>query len=134
MGYNLPGIREWGPLLGMWGVSLLILVFQRDLGTALIYFGTFLAMVYVATSRCLYVFSGLALFLAGGGLSYLLFDHVKQRVNIWLLNPYSFVELGDQEYNQAYQIIQSLFAIGFLNSYLRCIQILYFLLLPKSWV
>jgi cell division protein FtsW (lipid II flippase) len=111
-GFNLPGIKEWGPLLGMWGISLIILVLQRDLGTALIYFGTFLAMIYVATARYLYVFSGLALFVTGGTVSYTLFDHVKDRFDIWLLSPNSFVELGDQEYNQAYQIIQSLFAIG----------------------
>lgn len=111
-GFNFPGPRAWGPLLGMWGISLLLLVFQRDLGAALIYFGTFLAMVYVATARMLYISIGVGLFMAGGALSYLLFDHVKIRVNIWLLNPYGFIELGDKAYNQAYQVIQSLFAIG----------------------
>ncbi len=112
MGFNMPGIKEWGPLLGMWGISLIILVFQRDLGTALIYFGTFLAMVYVATARLLYVLSGFALFAAGSSFSYLIFDHVRQRVNIWLLNPYNFIDLQGQDYDQAYQIVQSLFAIG----------------------
>lgn len=112
LGLALPGPREWGPLLGMWGVSLILLVFQRDLGAALIYFATFLAMVYAATARVLYIISGLGLFTAGGALSYLFFDHVRLRVNIWLLNPYNFIELGDREYNQAYQVIQSLFAIG----------------------
>ncbi|MFZ5597427.1 MAG: FtsW/RodA/SpoVE family cell cycle protein [Bacillota bacterium] len=110
--FSFPGPRAWGPLLGMWGISLLLLAFQRDLGTALIYFGTFLAMVYVATARMLYVSTGTVLFLAGGATSYMLFDHVKQRVDIWLLNPGNFIELGDRAYNQAYQIIQSLFAIG----------------------
>ncbi|MHB8918216.1 MAG: FtsW/RodA/SpoVE family cell cycle protein [Desulfocucumaceae bacterium] len=112
LGLALPGPREWGPLLGMWGISLILLVFQRDLGAALIYFATFLAMVYAATARILYVVSGLGLFTAGGALSYLLFDHVRLRVNIWLLNPYNFIELGEREYDQAYQVIQSLFAIG----------------------
>ncbi|MFZ5632915.1 MAG: FtsW/RodA/SpoVE family cell cycle protein [Bacillota bacterium] len=112
LGLALPGPRVWGPLIGMWGISLILLAFQRDLGTALIYFGAFLAMVYVATARMLYISLGTALFLGGGALSYLLFDHVKQRVDIWLLNPYGFIELGDREYSQAYQIIQSLFAIG----------------------
>jgi cell division protein FtsW len=111
-GVSLPGPRSWGPLLGMWGISLLLLVFQRDLGAALIYFGTFLAMVYVATARMLYIGVGFVLFSGGGALSYFLFGHVKQRVDIWLLNPYNFIELGDRAYNQAYQIVQSLFAIG----------------------
>ena len=111
-GISLPGPRSWGPLLGMWGIALLLLVFQRDLGTALIYFGTFLAMVYVATARMLYIGVGLFLFMGGGTLSYYLFGHVRQRVDIWLLNPYNFIDLGDRAYNQAYQIVQSLFAIG----------------------
>lgn len=111
-GFTVPGPRELGPLLGMWGISLLLLVFQRDLGTALIYFGTFLAMVYVATARVLYISVGMGLFMAGGAVSYMLFHHVRQRVDIWLLNPYGFMELGEKAYDQAYQVIQSLFAIG----------------------
>ncbi|MFZ5643298.1 MAG: FtsW/RodA/SpoVE family cell cycle protein [Bacillota bacterium] len=111
-GIPLPGPRTWGPLMGMWGISLLLLVFQRDLGAALIYFGTFLAMVYVATARITYIAAGFTLFLGGGTASYFLFSHVKQRVDIWLLNPNNFIELGDKAYNQAYQIVQSLFAIG----------------------
>lgn len=112
LGMALPGVRSWGPLVGMWGISLILLTAQRDLGTALIYFGTFLAMVYVATSRLAYICTGIVLFLSGGAFSYLIFDHVQQRIDIWLLNPSQFVELGEREYSQAYQIIQSLFAIG----------------------
>ncbi|MHB8158129.1 MAG: FtsW/RodA/SpoVE family cell cycle protein, partial [Desulfocucumaceae bacterium] len=103
-GLPIPGPQTWGPLLGMWGISLLLLVFQRDLGTALIYFGTFLAMVYVATARVVYIAVGFLLFLGGGTATYFLVSHVKQRVDIWLLNPNNFMELGDKAYNQAYQI------------------------------
>lgn len=104
-GLALPGPQEWGPLAAMWGVSLLILVFQRDLGTALIYFGTFLAMVYVATSRVFYALFGLGLFVAGAAASFYLFDHVRARVEIWL-NPWPYID------TTGYQVIQSLFAIG----------------------
>lgn len=102
---SLPGLQEWGPLACMWGVSLLLLVFQRDLGTALIYFSTFLAMVYAATSRVLYVVFGLIMFLAGGAFSYLLYGHVRSRILVWL-NPWPYIN------DAGYQVTQSLFALG----------------------
>ena len=102
---NLPSPQEWMPLVAMWGVSLLLLVFQKDLGTALIYFGTFLAMVYVATSRIVYAVFGMGLFLTGASASYFLFDHVRSRVEIWL-NPWPLID------TTGYQVIQSIFAIG----------------------
>lgn len=101
----LPGPQEWGPLLAMWGISLLLLVFQKDLGAALIYFSTFLTMVYVATSRFAYVMFGLALFAVGMVASFYMFDHVQARVAIWL-NPWNTIE------TTGYQIAQSLFAIN----------------------
>ena len=104
-GIALPGPQEWIPLVAMWGISLLLLIFQKDLGTALIYFCTFLAMVYVATSRFLYTVFGLGLFVAGATASYYLFDHVRNRVEIWL-DPWSFIDTA------GYQVTQSLFAIG----------------------
>ncbi|MDD4238913.1 MAG: FtsW/RodA/SpoVE family cell cycle protein [Desulfotomaculaceae bacterium] len=102
---NIPSPQEWVPLVAMWGVSLLLLVFQRDLGTALIYFGTFLAMVYVATSRIFYAVFGMGLFLTGASASYFLFDHVRTRVETWI-NPWPLID------TTGYQIIQSIFAIG----------------------
>ena len=102
---SLPGAQEWGPLVCMWGVSLALLIFQRDLGTGLIYFSTFLAMVYTATSRLLYTAFGMAMFLAGSAASYFLFDHVRARLEIWL-NPWPYIDTA------GYQVIQSLFAFG----------------------
>lgn len=103
--FNVPSPQEWVPLVVMWGVSLLLLVFQKDLGTALIYFGTFLAMVYIATSRIFYAVFGMGLFLTGAAASYFIFDHVRARVETWL-NPWPFID------TTGYQIIQSIFAIG----------------------
>ncbi|NHM25629.1 FtsW/RodA/SpoVE family cell cycle protein [Desulfofundulus sp. TPOSR] len=105
MGIALPAPQEWGPLLVMWGVSLLLLIFQKDLGAALIYFTTFLAMVYASTARVAYVCLGGALFLAGAAGSYALFEHVRLRVEIWL-NPWQYVETA------GYQVVQSLFALA----------------------
>lgn len=102
--YVLPGIQEWGPLLGMWLTALLVLVFQRDLGTALIYFGTFLAMVYVATARWTYIILGFFMFLAGAAVAFFKVSHVHTRVDIWI-NPWATPE------GAGYQIIQSLYAI-----------------------
>ncbi len=105
LGISIPGIREYGPLVVMWGISLLILAFQKDLGTALIYFCTFLAMVYAATARMFYVLIGLILFFLGGTVAYHIFSHVQARVDIWL-NPWPLMG------GSGYQIIQSLFALG----------------------
>ena len=102
--YNLPGAQEWGPLLGMWLTALLVLVFQRDLGTALIYFGTFLAMVYVATARWTYIALGMFLFLAGAAVAFYEVSHVHTRVEIWI-DPWASPQ------GAGYQIIQSLYAI-----------------------
>jgi len=103
--YDLPGVQQWGPLLGMWLTALLVLVFQKDLGTALIYFGTFLAMVYVATARWLYIMLGALMFLSGAAAAYLLVGHVHTRVAIWI-NPWATAQ------DSGYQIIQSLYAIN----------------------
>ena len=71
-------------MLAMWGVALAIVIVQRDLGAALLYFLVFLALVYVATRRSSYVVLGLLLFLVGGALLYVLFTHVQDRINIWI--------------------------------------------------
>lgn len=105
LGVPIPGVKEWGPMAAMWVVALILLVFQRDLGTALIYFCTFLCMLYMATARIFYVMFGLIIFLLGALTSYHIFHHVRERVDIWL-NPWPYFETS------GYQVIQSLFAIG----------------------
>lgn len=89
----------------MCGLSLMLLVFQKDLGTALIFYGTFLAMVYIATGRWLYITSGTFLFALGAVICYFLFFHVQTRVAIWL-NPWQDID------GKGYQIVQSLFALA----------------------
>lgn len=98
--------RHWGPLLSMLALSLLILVFQKDLGMALLYFVTFLALVYVATGRISYVWLGFGLFLLCSIFAYYAFAHVQTRVEIWV-NPWQPNLINDS----SYQLIQSLFAI-----------------------
>ncbi|MBE0477180.1 MAG: FtsW/RodA/SpoVE family cell cycle protein [Coriobacteriia bacterium] len=104
-GLWLPPARRLGPLLAMWAVSLVVLVFERDLGSSLLFFGVFLVMVYAATGRPGYVVVGLALFAVGAAGAYNLFGHVRDRVAIWL-DPFADAA------GRGYQLVQSLFAMA----------------------
>jgi cell division protein FtsW (lipid II flippase) len=81
---DLPRGRDLGPVLAMWLISLGILVFQRDLGSSLLFFGLFLVMLYVATERPGWLVVGSLLFFGGAAIAFQLFSHVQNRVNIWL--------------------------------------------------
>jgi cell division protein FtsW (lipid II flippase) len=109
---TLPGPRRWrselgrlGPLLLVCVGALLLLVFQRDLGLAMLYYGMFLAMLYVAIGRVDHVVAGLAAFAGGASLCYHWFAHVRVRVDVWL-NPWA------DPAGRGYQILQGLFALG----------------------
>ncbi len=86
-------------------ISLGFMVLQRDLGTALIIFAVSVTMVYLATSKKLYVLISLGLFGVGGAASYAIFGHIRKRFMIWL-NPWDYV------YNESYQLVQSMYAIA----------------------
>jgi len=92
---QLPRGRDLGPLLVVWGASLAVLVFERDLGTSLLFFGLFVGLLYVATERISWVVIGLALFSGGAFMAWTVFSHVQRRVDFWLhpfapdLIPYS---------------------------------------------
>jgi len=92
-------------LLLMWGFSVVLLGWQRDLGAALLFFGTFLAMLYAATGREVYVWMGVGLFLISAMAGYQLFDHVRLRVDAWW-NPWP------EASGRAFQIVQSLLAFA----------------------
>ncbi len=81
---DLPRGRDLGPILAMWLVSLGILVFQKDLGSSLLFFGLFLVMLYVSTERPGWLVVGGLLFFSGAAMAFKLFGHVQNRVNIWL--------------------------------------------------
>ena len=84
LGLTLPRARDLGPILLAWGASLGVLVFERDLGSSLLFFGLFVAMLYVATERVSWIAIGLGLFVAGAYVAYLVFGHVQTRVLLWL--------------------------------------------------
>jgi len=84
LGMTLPRARDLGPILVAWLASLAVLVFERDLGSSLLFFGLFVAMLYVATERISWIAIGMSLFVAGAYVAYLIFDHVQTRVLLWL--------------------------------------------------
>jgi cell division protein FtsW (lipid II flippase) len=89
MGIGLPRAQDLGPILIAWLASLGVLVFEKDLGSSLMFFGVFVAMLYVATERRSWIAIGMTLFCAGSYIAFLLFSHVQQRVQLWLdpFNP-----------------------------------------------
>jgi peptidoglycan glycosyltransferase len=101
----LPALRDLGPLVLAWGFSILVMVYEKDLGSSLLFLGIFAAMLYMATGRALYVVLALVLFVAGALAAYSAFDHVQVRVETWL-DPWQDPQ-GD-----GFQIIQSWFAFG----------------------
>jgi cell division protein FtsW (lipid II flippase) len=99
-------LKDFGPLLLIWGGAMAVLVQTNDLGSGLLYFGIFLAMLYVATTRLIFVVGGAALFLAGAAFVYRVVPRVEDRVAIWL-DPWRYAQ------DEGYQLVQSLFAIAF---------------------
>jgi cell division protein FtsW (lipid II flippase) len=93
LGLDLPRARDLGPILIAWGVSLGVLVFEKDLGSSLLFFGLFLFLLYVATERAGWLIIGGLLFAGGAYLAYGMFSHVHKRVADWL-NPFN--EVGGQ--------------------------------------
>ena len=99
------GIRVIGPVLLAWGFSLLIMTAERDLGSSLLFFALFVAMLWVVTGRAAYLGLGGVLFAGGALFAYNSFGHVRDRVDIWL-HPFRFFN------TKGFQIVQSLFALG----------------------
>ncbi|MGV0993538.1 MAG: FtsW/RodA/SpoVE family cell cycle protein [Mycobacterium sp.] len=105
LGMDLPRPRDLAPLLAAWIMSVAVMVFEKDLGTSLLLYASFLVMVYVATDRISWVVIGLSLFAAGSVVAYHLFGHVRGRVQTWM-DPF-----GDPE-GSGYQIVQSKFSFA----------------------
>lgn len=102
---DLPRARDLGPILVAWAASLLILVFEHDLGTSLLFFGMFIAVLYVATQRTSWLLIGLLLFAGGAFGAAQLISHVHERVEIWL-HPWQYAATS------SYQLVQGLFSLA----------------------
>ncbi|MFI6098304.1 FtsW/RodA/SpoVE family cell cycle protein [Lentzea sp. NPDC051213] len=107
LGMDLPRARDLGPLFAAWGVTVAVMVLQKDLGSSLLFFGIVLVLLYVATERAAWVVLGLGLFSGGAIVAWKLFNHVQQRVANWQ-DPVSRYDVP----GGGYQISQSLFALA----------------------
>ncbi|GAA1722882.1 FtsW/RodA/SpoVE family cell cycle protein [Isoptericola hypogeus] len=108
LGLQLPRLRDLGPIIIVWAASLAVLVFERDLGTSLLFFGLFVAMLYLATARFSWILIGLVLFAAGALVASSVFPHVAARMDVWL-HPFD-AELYNT--GRSYQIVQGTFALA----------------------
>ncbi|HET9611156.1 MAG TPA: FtsW/RodA/SpoVE family cell cycle protein [Acidimicrobiales bacterium] len=100
---SLPDPKHLGPILLAWGVALVVMILERDLGSSLLFFTLFLVVIWVATERVSYLAVGVLLFFGGGYLAFNSFSHVQERFDTWL-NPW-----GDEK---GYQVIQAAFAFA----------------------
>jgi cell division protein FtsW (lipid II flippase) len=112
-------LKDMGPLLVIWGGCMLVLVSSNDLGSALLFYGIFLSMLYVATARLSYVIVGVLLFVVGSVGAYEKIGHVRERVTIWL-HPWTTSKvfcpstgtLSLRQDCESYQLVKSLYSIG----------------------
>jgi cell division protein FtsW (lipid II flippase) len=107
LGIDLPRARDLGPVLIAWGASLLILIFESDIGTSALFFGMFVAMIYIATQRTSWLLIGVGLFAFGTLVASKVIGHVGQRFDIWL-HPFA----GSNPTGNAYQLVQGLEGMG----------------------
>jgi cell division protein FtsW (lipid II flippase) len=109
LGMRFPRVRDLGPILVIWLAAMVVLVFQHDLGMALLFFGLFLVMIYVATGRLSWVILGLALFIGGVLVASRLLGYVQARFESWLdaFNPKVYDAVGG-----SYQIVQGIFGFA----------------------
>jgi len=105
LGIEVPRGRDLGPILVAWLVSVLVLVFETDLGMSLLFFALFVALLYVATGRRSWVVIGTVLFLVGSTIAYYAFGHVRVRVDVWL-HPFA------DPAGSGYQVTQSLYGLA----------------------
>jgi peptidoglycan glycosyltransferase len=103
--FTFPDLPTLLPLLIMWAISMLVVVFEKDLGSAVVVFLVFLTMIYVCTGKKFYLVVGLVFVAIGMVAAYALFAHVQTRVDIWL-NPFS------DPTDKGYQLVQSLYSIA----------------------
>ena len=102
---RLPQPADLFPVAFGWGIAVLIMVGQRDLGSSLLFFTLFIVMLWTATERVTYLFVGLLLFAGAAYVAWRLFGHVQTRVDIWL-DPWA------DEYGKGYQLVQALYGLG----------------------
>ena len=105
LGVPVPATKYFGPLLIMWVLSLAMLVFMKDFGMALLFMSIFVALMYMATARVVYVAAGVGMFAAAAAIALMIVPHVQDRFTVWL-DPWPYAS------TTGYQLLQSLFTIA----------------------
>ena len=105
LGFKVPRLRLMMPMFAVWGVCLLVVVFERDLGSAVLFYTIFLIMLYAATGRISFVVVGLLLLAVGAVGAYHFLSHVQVRFQVWL-DPFSDAQ------GKGYQIVQSIYSLA----------------------
>ena len=108
LGFTIPPLKHFGPLLVVWGTAMVLLFYIRDIGSSVMFFGAFLAMIYIATGRLSFVVAGLVLFFLGAELLAGHVGHIHDRIAAWR-DPFD-VHLFHQASGGSYQLAQGLFA------------------------
>jgi cell division protein FtsW (lipid II flippase) len=117
LGIDLPRARDLAPVVIAWGASLLVLIFESDVGTSALFFGLFVAMLYIATQRTSWLLIGILMFVFGAYVASKLFSHVGARFTAWL-HPFTAANVFCNPATQAhcvssYQLVQGLYGMGF---------------------
>jgi cell division protein FtsW (lipid II flippase) len=108
LGIDLPRARDMGPILVIWALALLLLVFESDIGTSSLFMGLFVAMIYLATARTSWLLIGFLLFIAGAFTAAKLFAHVDARFSAWL-HPFTAANINDN----SFQLVKGLEGLGY---------------------
>ncbi len=103
----VPPVPYLLPIIAMWAIAMVVVIFEKDIGAALLFLGIFLAMLYLATGETFYTLIGIVLLLVGGVVVYHAFGHVQVRIDTWL-RPFA----EDMRFGAGYQIVQGMFALG----------------------
>ena len=108
--FRMPRRKDLAPILVVWALSMLLLIFESDIGTSAVFMGLFVAMLYVATGRRSWVVIGFGMFIAGAFLAATIVSHVGQRFTVWL-HPFSPANL-EQGSTPSYQVVQGLYGMA----------------------
>jgi cell division protein FtsW (lipid II flippase) len=108
LGVDLPRGRDMGPILVLWGLAMLILIFESDIGTSALFFGLFVVMLYIATQRKSWLLIGILMFLAGALIAGAIIPHVAERFTIWR-HPFALANIQ----GSSYQLVQGLEGMAF---------------------
>jgi peptidoglycan glycosyltransferase len=105
--FPVPPIPYLVPIVAMWGMAMMVMVFEKDMGATVLFFGIFLAMLFLATGEAFYGLIGLVLLVLGGLVAYQLIGHVQTRVDVWL-QPFA----EELRFGPGYQLVQGLYALA----------------------